>query len=146
MSFSPHKFREIIFQLLYARSLGSDGEKIVSFVMEHLEVTRKWVQEAHIVVEEILQSVSWIDQRIQDHVDDYSLDRLGSVEKNILRLAVHELQKSMTPYKVVIAEAIRLVRKFSTPESGKLINAVLDAIVQERIIEAHGESSVISVS
>ena len=63
---------------------------------------------------------------------NYDFDRIQTVTKNILRLAVFELffDPSIPP-KVAIAEAIRLSRKFSTPESAAFVNALLDHLYRQ---------------
>ena len=53
------------------------------------------------------------------------------VDRNILRMAVSELRDGSTPFKVVIAEALKLAHEFSTSESPRFINGVLDAVAGE---------------
>jgi N utilization substance protein B len=53
------------------------------------------------------------------------------VDRNILRLGVYELRKGSAPFKVVISEALRLAREFSSAESPRFINGVLDAVAKE---------------
>ncbi len=81
----------------------------------------------------ILLKLEEIDALITRFSLSYQFDRIARVEKNVLRLGVYELcfSESMPP-KVAIAEAIRLTRKFSTAESSSFVNAVLDAVFQDR--------------
>jgi N utilization substance protein B len=65
------------------------------------------------------------------HARHWDLSRLALVDRNILRLATHELRFAKAPPKVVITEAIRLAREFSTAESPRFINGVLDAVAKE---------------
>ena len=70
-----------------------------------------------------------IDPMIQKVSNEYVLERIALVERNIIRLAIHEMLISKdVPPKVVIAEAIRLARKFATPEAANYVNAILDAL------------------
>ena len=69
-----------------------------------------------------------IDLQIQQHSANWRIERMPSVDRNILRLAVYELQAEDTPAPVVIDEALELAREFSAPESVSFINGVLDAI------------------
>jgi len=69
-----------------------------------------------------------IDQRITAKSDNWRLDRMPAVDRNILRLAVYEMTAAGTPAPVVIDEALELARKFSTDESVAFINGVLDAV------------------
>jgi N utilization substance protein B len=69
-----------------------------------------------------------IDQRITAKSENWRLDRMPAVDRNILRLAVYEMSEVGTPAPVVIDEALELARKFSTDESVAFINGVLDAV------------------
>ena len=69
-----------------------------------------------------------IDERIAAKSDNWRLDRMPAVDRNILRLAVFEMTNVGTPAPVVIDEALELARKFSTDESVAFINGVLDAV------------------
>jgi N utilization substance protein B len=69
-----------------------------------------------------------IDQRIAEKSEHWRLDRMPTVDRNILRLAVYEMCNLKTPAPVVIDEALELARQFSTEESVSFINGVLDAV------------------
>lgn len=135
MALSPQKFREIVFQLLYSHDflIGEEGD-MIDFMMEQLSVTKKSMKEAQEKHQKISSHIFEIDEYIRRFSTSYNLERIGQVEKNILRLGIYELcYQEVVPAKVAIAEAIRLTRKFSTPESGSFINAVLDSILQDRL-------------
>jgi N utilization substance protein B len=70
-----------------------------------------------------------IDALIRDHAQHWRLERMAATDRNILRLAVHELRRfPETPRAVVINEALEIARAYSTPDSVQFINGVLDAI------------------
>lgn len=69
-----------------------------------------------------------IDRLIQAHSENWRLDRMPVVDRNILRLAVHEMTLETTPHAVVIDEALELARRFSNEESVAFVNGVLDAV------------------
>jgi transcription antitermination protein NusB len=69
-----------------------------------------------------------IDQRIAEKSEHWRLDRMPVVDRNILRLAVYEMNELKTPAPVVIDEALELARQFSGDESVSFINGVLDAV------------------
>ncbi|MGC9453437.1 MAG: transcription antitermination factor NusB [Phycisphaerae bacterium] len=71
------------------------------------------------------------DEILARHARNWDVRRLAVVDRNILRLAVHELRLGTTPYKVVITEAVRLAKEFSTAESPRFVNGVLDAVARE---------------
>jgi N utilization substance protein B len=70
-----------------------------------------------------------IDKLIETHAENWRMDRMAAVDRNVLRAAVAEfLGFPKTPRAVVINEAIEIARKFSAPESANFINGVLDSI------------------
>ncbi|MEO8025344.1 MAG: transcription antitermination factor NusB [Bryobacteraceae bacterium] len=72
-----------------------------------------------------------IDERISSKSDHWRIERMATVDRNILRLAVHEMTNGGTPAPVVIDEALELARQFSGDESVSFINGVLDAILRD---------------
>ena len=66
---------------------------------------------------------------------NWELPRLALVDRNILRLAVAEMRRRRTPYKGAITEAIKLAQEFSTAESPRFVNGVLDAVAREIVAE-----------
>jgi N utilization substance protein B len=69
-----------------------------------------------------------IDQRLTQHSDNWRLERMPAVDRNVLRLAIYELLSGKTPPPVVIDEALDLTRKFAGAESVAFVNGVLDAV------------------
>ena len=132
MAISQKKFREIVFQMVYSRDLNDLSDaKLLSSMLDQLVVTRKVLHQASAKVEKIFADVEEIDSLISNFSKDYDFKRISRVERNILRLGVFELRfEGEVPPKVVISEAVRLSRKFGTPEGGAFVNAILDAIFQ----------------
>ncbi len=69
-----------------------------------------------------------IDQRITAKSSNWRIERMPVVDRNILRLAIYEMDALQTPHAVAIDEALELARQFSGDESVAFINGVLDAI------------------
>jgi N utilization substance protein B len=70
-----------------------------------------------------------VDEKISRYTANYELKRISAVDRNILRLAVYEMLFSEdVPPVVAINEAIDIAKKFSTEESGKFVNGVLDRV------------------
>jgi transcription antitermination protein NusB len=134
MALAPQKFREIVFQLMYSQDFGGDAESIVPMLMAQLAVTKRVMREACVFRDRLLEKRAEIDAVLRMHSASYELERIPRVERNVIRLGIYELifVKGIPP-KVVIAEAMRLSRKFSTPESATFVNAVLDSIYKELI-------------
>lgn len=69
-----------------------------------------------------------IDEQITQRSAHWRIERMPTVDRNILRLAIYEMQVLETPAAVVIDEALELGRQFSGPESVSFLNGVLDAV------------------
>ena len=131
MPLSLQKFREILFHLLYSSEFGCSGEDAAPLIMRQLEVTKSSLRLAQEMMLKVLEKKELIDSLIKEQSKDYDFERIPRIERTILRLGVYELLFSTTaPPKVAISEALRLSRKFATPESATFVNAILDAIYQ----------------
>lgn len=80
-----------------------------------------------------------IDKHIEARAQNWRLERMPVVDRNILRLAIYELIEGVIPAPVVIDEALELARQFSSDESVPFINGILDAV--NRNASAAGHSS-----
>ncbi len=134
MSLAPQKFREIVFQLLYSGDFdGTTDEEMIPFMMHELKVTKRIMVDATTRMRSVREKQDEIDALIRETSLEYSFERISRVEKTILRLGFFELLFDDTiPHKVAIAEAIRLCRKFGTPESSQFVNAILDSVYKKR--------------
>lgn len=137
MAIPQAKLREIVFQLLYSHDTGrTEDQSSIALLMKELQVARSGVHQAMIKACAAQQHLVEIDAVIAQAVHSYTFERIQIVERNILRLAVYELTIEKTiPPKVSIAEAMRLGRKFATPEAANFINAILDNIYKQMIGE-----------
>jgi len=71
------------------------------------------------------------DRRIADAAEHWRLERVGVIERNILRLALAELDEASTPSRVVIDEAVKLAHWFAGARAPAFINGVPDAVARE---------------
>ena len=78
-----------------------------------------------------IDHLSEVDERISRHAEHWRMERMPTVDRNILRLAVYEMTRGGTPAPVAIDEALELARRFSSEESVQFINGVLDAVHRE---------------
>jgi len=84
------------------------------------------------LVRGVLDKLPEIDAKIRTLADNWDFERLATVDRNILRLAIYEmLFRPEIPPVVSINEAIEIAKKFSTAESGKFVNGLLDRVKQE---------------
>jgi len=75
---------------------------------------------------------SLLDDEISKAADNWRLDRIGVIERNILRLALHEMDEAEVPPRVTISEAVRLAHWFAGPRAPSFVNGVLDGIARSR--------------
>lgn len=84
---------------------------------------------ADTLVRGVLQKRDDLDNIIRKHARNWDLHRMAVVDRNIMRLAIHEmLERHDIPPIVSINEAVDIAKKFSTPESGKFVNGILDKV------------------
>ena len=85
------------------------------------------------VTDAVVRDAPELDRRITEAAAEsgWTADRLGAVERNILRIAIHELDVGEIPPSAVIDEAVTLAKQYSTREAGRLVNGILDRIYKE---------------
>src|SRR5262249_10502889 len=94
------------------------------------------------VTDAVVRDVDDLDRRITEAAAEsgWTADRLGAVERNILRIAIHELDVGEIPPGAVIDEAVTLAKQYSTREAGRLVNGILDRLNKEAAcVRAHTE-------
>jgi N utilization substance protein B len=91
----------------------------------------KTLVEARRLLNETLRLRDELDEVLRRHARHWDLSRLALVDRNILRLAACELWLNETPVRVAISEALKLAQEFSTAESPRFINGVLDPAAKE---------------
>jgi N utilization substance protein B len=80
----------------------------------------------------VLAAKEELDAVLEAHSTGWPLDRVAPLERNILRLALWEIQTEATPPEVAIDEAVRLAKRYSTDEAGAFVNGVLGAVARDR--------------
>jgi transcription antitermination protein NusB len=82
--------------------------------------------------EAVAERAEELDRRIDEAADDWTADRLGAPERNILRIGVYELESGRVPTEVAINEAVSLAKRYATEEAGRLVNGILGRIAREK--------------
>lgn len=126
----PHKYRELVFLILYSFEMGQSPEdELFDLIMQECKVGKKYVVEASARAEAVLKRRDECDAYIKSVCEEYRVERIMSVERNILRLAIFELVfEQQVPVKVVFAEAKRLAKKFSTDDAAAFVHSLLGAV------------------
>jgi transcription antitermination factor NusB len=97
---------------------------------------RKRIDEAFHFAQELVQGTldhrEKIDDMIRGQADNWRLERMPPVDRNVLRLAIYEmLFEADTPKLVVVDEAIELAKKFGSEQSGRFVNGLLDGLLKQ---------------
>jgi N utilization substance protein B len=125
----PRKYRELVFLILFSSDMGQGpSDELLDLIMQECKVAKVHVLEAKARAEAILEKRDECDAYIKSVSKEYRLERIMSVERNVLRLAIFELMfERQVPTKVVFAEAKRLAKKFSTDEAAAFVHSLLGA-------------------
>lgn len=89
------------------------------------------VEEAERFAAGVAQEVERLDVEIARAAENWRIDRIGIIEQNILRLALHELECGDVPPRVVITEAVRLAHWFAGAKAPGFVNGVIDALARQ---------------
>jgi N utilization substance protein B len=110
------------------------------FVLYQWDVTGKPLASLHEgdldpYAQELAEGVSAetaeLDARINDASSEWSADRLGALERNVLRIALWELERGEVPLEVAIDEAVSLAKRYASEEAGRLVNGILGRAARE---------------
>ena len=74
-----------------------------------------------------------LDAAITAAAEGWTADRLGAVERNVLRIGTYELETASVPPEVAINEAVELAKRYATEEAARLVNGILGRIARERV-------------
>jgi N utilization substance protein B len=86
---------------------------------------------ARALVEEVAAQAPGLDGRISAASEGWPADRLGVVERNALRVAIHELDRGEVPPEVAIDEAVGFAKRYGSEDAGRLVNGILGRIQRE---------------
>lgn len=125
------KAREIALAFLYQWEIR--GDEVLPELEDLLRKDRREeevAEYAKLLVEGTLAAREKIDGLLSAAADHWSVDRMAAMDRNVLRMAVYEMdvRREDVPPKVAINEAIELAKRFSTAESGAFVNGVLDRV------------------
>ena len=83
-------------------------------------------------VEAVQTEAPDLDRRITESAEGWTADRLGVVERNVLRIAIHELERrDDVPPEVAIDEAVTLAKRYASEDAGRLVNGILGRVARE---------------
>ena len=83
------------------------------------------------LAEGVAAEAETLDRRVTEAAIGWPAERLGTLERNILRIGLFELDGREVPLEVAIDEAVTLAKRYSSPEAGRLVNGVLGRLAAE---------------
>ena len=124
------KAREITLQVLYQIDASkTDVDEAIELIRDNFGMPRESVEFSTQLIKGTLDHIKEIDVLIKDCSEHWSLERMSTVDKNILRIAVCEfLYCDDIPPKVTLNEAIDIGKSYGSDNSGSFINGILDAM------------------
>ena len=132
---SRRKARECALQMLFAADVaGTRPDGLARDFWSELadgEVDEDGREFATRLALGTLAHLEEVDERIKSRAEHWRIDRMATVDRNVLRLAVYEFLYEATPRTVAINEALEVARRFSTYEATQFINGILDAIKRD---------------
>src|SRR5690606_34948402 len=132
---SRQRALQVLFQCDIRTMSALDGVRAYyeSLYLEEGDEIPEQDQFMEVLVEGTCGSLSVCDELITKHSANWRIERMPLVDRNILRMGIHEMLDMGTPPPVVIDQALALARRFSGEESVPFINGVLDAIRREQL-------------
>ena len=123
MPLSRRQARRQALFLLYQWDLS--GQKIGSQYAGEID---PW---ARGIAETVAGRAGPLDERITAAAEGWTADRLGTVERSALRIAVHELESGEVPPEVAINEAVAFAKRYASDDAARLVNGILGRIQRE---------------
>lgn len=127
------KKRARALQLLYAWEL-QDKPQITDVAQRLAQLSARSgraMAAAEELAKSVVEKIGELDDEIEEATDNWRMERVGVVERNILRLALYELSQGDTPAAVVIDEAVRLAHWFAGSRAPAFINGILDNLARQ---------------
>jgi transcription antitermination protein NusB len=122
--------REAALQLLYLSDICEfDVAEMAPQYCKNLDLNPPSYEFCEKLFKGTNENMDAIDQLIVQYAQNWELKRMATIDRNILRLATFELMKTTdTPINVIIDEAVEIAKKYSTNDSSKFVNGILDKI------------------
>jgi N utilization substance protein B len=124
--------REFALKVLYRIELTGEEWDSIRERLEEYEAADSVRSFGSFLVETVLANRAALDQIIVTVAENWRIERMATIDRNVLRVALAEyLVIGQTPAAVIIDEAVEIAGTFSTGESGRFVNGILDRIVRE---------------
>ena len=125
--------REVVLQVLYEEDLHPLRELDVAkeFLAKRLLDNRPLIDFAENLWSGVRTHCGELDKMLGKHSANWSLKRMATIDRNILRMAAYEMIHGAVPGRVAINEAIELAKRYGNHNSGQFVNGILDRVLKE---------------
>ena len=139
---SRRQAREIAFKVLFQADVGRNPwQEILPRTMAEVDLPEKSREFLAASVQGTVSHLKEIDAVIARYAVDWPLERMANTDRNVLRLAVHELLfMPEIPVGVTVNEAVELAKRYGDEESGRFVNGILGSVVREMEPEKAGNT------
>lgn len=130
--------------MLFQYDMSGNAPETIVVTFEDLHKVKPPVRDFAVrLFEGTIRNIEQIDRMVVEQADNWRLERMAVVDRNIIRMSVYEfMHEDETPKLVIIDEAIEIAKKFGTQKSGQFINGILDGILKRyNLQEAGGRST-----
>jgi N utilization substance protein B len=120
-------------QAIYAWDLRGeqDLDRVSAQIWDDLAVSADERRIAGLLLRTLQKERADLDRQLAEVTTNWRLERLGVIERSVLRLAAAELLRGETPPRVILRESIRLAERYGNPDSARFVNGVLDALARK---------------
>jgi transcription antitermination protein NusB len=128
--------REVALQVLYQveQNVGMPQPEVRRFIQRRLLGDRKLCEFTEGLIAGVNQHQARIDALISEAAENWRLDRMAAIDRNILRLGAYEMMFCQeVPARVAINEALELAKRYSTAQSSRFVNGILDRLLQSQV-------------
>ncbi len=123
--------RERVLQALYAYDMSRTSPEFLSSDIFKDIQDEPALEFARKLYRDTLENLSGLDAILQQHLEHWDITRVNPIDRSLLRMGIAEILYSMEiPTKVTINEVIELAKRYSTEESPKFVNGILDAALK----------------
>ncbi len=130
--------REAALQVLFQQSFqqGSTGEELFNSFVDNFSFDNETRDYALFLVQSVIDNEAALNSKIEEHSQNWKLDRIAMIDKILLQLAIFELcfsEDTPTPPKICMTDILDLSKKYSSSESKSFINGILDQIYHQEV-------------
>ncbi|MGE3780790.1 MAG: transcription antitermination factor NusB [Pirellulaceae bacterium] len=132
--FRRSRAREVVLQILYEDDLNPDRNlaTVDRFLSRRLNGQEVLIAFARSLLAGVRRNRAELDDLLRERAENWRLERMAVIDRNILRLAAYEMLFADTPDRVVINEAVELAKRYGAKQSSQFVNGILDRLLRDR--------------